>query len=297
MAEYRWTKLPNSYYDYAAKHLSNAAKDVFLVLWRRTVGFGKSAEVMTVSQIRLGQRTREGVLMYAGCGYSERTVYRGISQLEDLGFISRESRQGKPTTYRVLPVERWKIPLPETPARPLPDIETLDTDGRGPLTPVAVGADTDGRGPLTPVADSNRQFQKTTLQQTHKEGACAATTWRGCQSEDDEPEPAELSLTAENEQEAGRLRWVSVEYEHLAWMEIKQSGYVDTLREERGVPPGAMGSAEQLLAELRKRGLDLLRSQGISEETGWCWRVKLGGCPARASCEIWQECEWKSRFL
>ncbi len=86
------TPLPDEIYDEWAPLLGEAELKVLLYIVRRTLGFGKRADAISLTQFLAGIITRDGHVLDHGCGIKSRpNVVRALKGLEDKGLI-RASR-------------------------------------------------------------------------------------------------------------------------------------------------------------------------------------------------------------
>ncbi len=86
------TPLPDEIYDEWAPLLGEAELKVLLYIVRRTLGFGKRADAISLTQFLAGIVTRDGRVLDRGCGVKSRpNVVRALKGLEDKGLI-RASR-------------------------------------------------------------------------------------------------------------------------------------------------------------------------------------------------------------
>jgi len=82
------TPLPDEIYDEWAPTLGAAELKVLLYIVRRTLGFRKSADAISLSQFLEGIVTRDGRVLDKGCGVKSRpNVVRALKALEDKGLI------------------------------------------------------------------------------------------------------------------------------------------------------------------------------------------------------------------
>lgn len=95
--------------------LSLAELKILIYLFRRTLGFRKQSDSISISQISDGIKTDDGRLVDRGTGLSKKPILRALRALEQKGMISRErvsdANQGnKPTKYTL----RFKEDPPTT---------------------------------------------------------------------------------------------------------------------------------------------------------------------------------------
>ncbi len=82
------TPLPDEIYDEWAPLLGEAELKVLLYIVRRTLGFGKKADAISLTQFLAGIVTRDGRVLDRGCGIKSRpNVVRALKGLEDKGLI------------------------------------------------------------------------------------------------------------------------------------------------------------------------------------------------------------------
>src|SRR5260370_1325084 len=84
-----YTQTPDVFFDWVAPFLPEIELRVLLYLIRRTLGFKKQGDQITVEQIACGIVTREGTRVDWGAQIGERSVQRALSGLEAKGLIER----------------------------------------------------------------------------------------------------------------------------------------------------------------------------------------------------------------
>ena len=114
--EPNYTQIPDVFFDEVMCELTEAELRVALYIMRRTFGFKKRADTISLSQFLTGIRTRAGEQLDRGCGLRSPThLSRALQGLEEKGIIRRiqqfDERGGnKPTLYTL----RFRHdPLPE----------------------------------------------------------------------------------------------------------------------------------------------------------------------------------------
>src|SRR5829696_7551514 len=101
-----YTQVPDELFDQLMTQLSDCELRVLLYIVRRTFGFKRSSDAISLSQMVSGITTRDGQVLDSGTGLSKATVARGLKGLREKGVIeatrnrSRE-RGDEPTTYRL----------------------------------------------------------------------------------------------------------------------------------------------------------------------------------------------------
>ena len=82
-----YTQVPDELFDLLMPNLSEAELKVLLYIVRRTFGFSKSADAISLNQMIDGITTREGTVLDRGTGLSRSSVRRGVTGLETKGII------------------------------------------------------------------------------------------------------------------------------------------------------------------------------------------------------------------
>jgi hypothetical protein len=99
-----YTMVPDQLFDELMHTLSGAELKVLLYIIRRTFGFKKEYDAISLSQIAGGIRTRDGRVLDRGTGLSKSTVAEAVKTLEAKGAVIRNRRTSatngdEPTTY------------------------------------------------------------------------------------------------------------------------------------------------------------------------------------------------------
>ena len=84
-----YTQTPDVFFDWVAPFLPEIELRVLLYLIRRTLGFKKQGDQITVEQICSGIITREGARLDWGAQLGERSVQRALAGLDTKGLIER----------------------------------------------------------------------------------------------------------------------------------------------------------------------------------------------------------------
>jgi hypothetical protein len=95
--EPRYTPIPDEFFDEVAPNLTEAELRVALYVLRRTFGFKKQSDAISLSQMSDGITTRDGRVLDHGTGMSRSAVWRGSKGLVEKGIlvVSRQiSRDG-----------------------------------------------------------------------------------------------------------------------------------------------------------------------------------------------------------
>ena len=98
------TPVPDEVFDLLMNELSGAELKVLLYICRRTFGFKKDSDNISLNQLINGITTKDGKVLDKGTGLSRDSVTRVIRSLESKGVIvciRRQSREkgNEPTTY------------------------------------------------------------------------------------------------------------------------------------------------------------------------------------------------------
>jgi len=122
-----YTQVPDELFDQLMPTLSDAELRVLLYIIRRTYGFKRQADDISLSQMVSGITTKDGKVLDTGTGLSKATVARGLKGLREKGVIlsvrnRSTSRGDEPTTYRL----RMKDPAAEL-SRTSPVSQQRDT--------------------------------------------------------------------------------------------------------------------------------------------------------------------------
>jgi len=101
-----YTQVPDELFDELMPRLSESELKVLLYVVRRTFGFKKSADDISLKQMVEGIRKRDGTQLDNGTGLSRPGVTKGVRGLVDKGVLSASrnssiERGDEPTTYRL----------------------------------------------------------------------------------------------------------------------------------------------------------------------------------------------------
>jgi phage replication O-like protein O len=102
----RYTQVPDELFDELIPHLSGAELKVLLYIIRRTFGFKKESDNISLNQLLHGITTREGIVLDRGTGLSKKTLLETIKSLVEKNLIISERRRSEergnePTTYHL----------------------------------------------------------------------------------------------------------------------------------------------------------------------------------------------------
>jgi Bacteriophage replication protein O len=101
-----YTPVPDELFDEQLPDLSGAELKVLLYIIRRTFGFKKESDNISLNQLLHGITTKEDVVLDRGTGLSKKTLLETIRSLIEKNLIISERRRSKekgdePTTYRL----------------------------------------------------------------------------------------------------------------------------------------------------------------------------------------------------
>jgi DNA-binding transcriptional ArsR family regulator len=99
--------IPDQFFDEVMPHLSEAELRVLLYIMRRTFGFTKAQDNISLSQMVDGITAHDGQMLDGGCGLSKSAVAKGLKILLEKRIITATRNQSRekgslPTTYRLL---------------------------------------------------------------------------------------------------------------------------------------------------------------------------------------------------
>src|SRR3954462_397415 len=135
-----YTPVPDELFDELLVDLSGAELKALLYIIRRTFGFKRDSDNISLSQMLQGIRTRDGRVLDRGVGLSKKTLLLALRTLEERGIILTERRQSaeksnEPTVYQlnVVVQDGGSPALGEESTPPLG--EKLHQGGGGKTTP------------------------------------------------------------------------------------------------------------------------------------------------------------------
>jgi hypothetical protein len=101
-----YTQVPDQLFDELLGILSGAELKVLLYIIRRTFGFKRDTDSISLSQMLNGLKTKDGRVLDAGAGVSKPTLLQALRSLEDKGIIATQRRRSlekgdEPTIYRL----------------------------------------------------------------------------------------------------------------------------------------------------------------------------------------------------
>jgi hypothetical protein len=167
------TPVPNVFFDVLLSDLTGTEAKVLFYIIRRTCGFSKLEDTISLKQFRLGIRTREGVQRDKGCGIEHnRTIIVALRSLEAKGYISSQKRK---TTLGDDDVTLYRLHLPEEQASQesnegvAPDNKGMTTSNNGRYSESQPVVTSSNEGVVTSSNPQKIVLQKTVIQKTVKQ--------------------------------------------------------------------------------------------------------------------------------
>ncbi|MBP7559235.1 MAG: replication protein [Armatimonadetes bacterium] len=108
LADPTWTQIPDEVLDFMLPALSGAELKVFLYVLRRTYGFKREADRITLAQLSSGIQKHDGTHLDYGTGLSRRAVIEAVKALEAKGLVNvvRSTTEDGTTDVNVYRVRR-----------------------------------------------------------------------------------------------------------------------------------------------------------------------------------------------
>lgn len=133
-----YTQVPDQLFDELLTQLSGAELKVLLYIIRRTFGFKRESDNISLSQMLGGITTRDGQVLDRGVGLTKKTLLQALNSLEENDIIQTERRSSpekgnEPTTYRLVMSGALQQPNREKSTPPLG--EKLHQGGGVEITP------------------------------------------------------------------------------------------------------------------------------------------------------------------
>lgn len=85
-----YTQVPDDYIDEVMAHLTGAEFKVLMYLTRRTLGFKRASDQISLNQLCAGIKKRDGVLLDHGTGLSRQAVLDALRRLGELGIVAEQ---------------------------------------------------------------------------------------------------------------------------------------------------------------------------------------------------------------
>lgn len=94
-----YTQVPDEFFDELMVHLSEAELRVLLYVMRRTFGFKKDADAISINQMVSGITTKDGTILDRGCGLGRTAVKKGVAGLIEKRVLSVKKIQAENGEY------------------------------------------------------------------------------------------------------------------------------------------------------------------------------------------------------
>jgi phage replication O-like protein O len=151
------TPVPDEVFDVLMPQLSGAELKVLLYICRRTFGFKKKSDTISLHQIAHGITTRDGRVLDSGTGLCKRHVQRALKVLEKKNIIKVTRKVDETGLYEV---NTYSLNIVDTGSV----AGTKCPYGRDKMSP---GVETAGSGGVgTPASTTTNSNQETVLQET-----------------------------------------------------------------------------------------------------------------------------------
>jgi len=118
----RYTQVPDELFDDLMSHLSGAELKVLLYIIRRTFGFKKDVDNISLNQICKGIITRDGEVLDRGTGLSQQAVITALKGLAEKNAIVAKRRSSKERGYESTTYSLHLIPFSNNLMTPSPKI-------------------------------------------------------------------------------------------------------------------------------------------------------------------------------
>jgi len=118
----RYTQVPDELFDELMSHLSGAELKVLLYIIRRTFGFKKDVDNISLNQICKGIITRDGEVLDKGTGLSQQSVITALKGLLEKNAIVAKRRSSKEKGYESTTYSLHLIPFSNNLITPSPKI-------------------------------------------------------------------------------------------------------------------------------------------------------------------------------
>lgn len=95
------TQIPNYYIDFLMAELSPPTWKVLCYIARRTFGFQKSTDRISLTQMQKGIKKRDGTVLDNGTGLCRNSILKALSELEEKGVLQID-RSGSTNRYKLV---------------------------------------------------------------------------------------------------------------------------------------------------------------------------------------------------
>lgn len=103
----KYTQVPDQLFDELLAELLGTELKVLLYIMRRTFGFKRDSDAISLSQMLRGITTRKGIVLDRGAGLSKPTLLKALRSLQEKNIIRTERRRSRakgdePTVYSLV---------------------------------------------------------------------------------------------------------------------------------------------------------------------------------------------------
>jgi hypothetical protein len=264
-----YTPVPDELFDEQLPDLSGAELKVLLYVIRRTFGFKRESDNISLSQMLNGLRTRDGRILDRGVGLSKKTLLQAIKSLEEQNIILTERRRSQekgdePTSYR-LNVRAAAAQEETTP----PVGEKLHHGGGGKTPPPPWGKNSPTQETVVQETDCDlSKFERShDEKKTERPGREEETTTVASSAEE---APDRLVPLAE----IVRLRQQGALIGHQDEAGKEQTAAAgDSVPGRRGRPPGSVDDREHLMAYLQDFARELGDESPLASTVTRAYRI------------------------
>lgn len=151
------TPIPDVLFDGLLTELSGAELKVLLYIMRRTWGFKKDTDAISLSQFEHGIITRDGRTLDKGVGLNRETICKALQSLEENGYITSE-KQGRSVTIYSIHFKGSRKSEPQWSENPTSQVVGKSAQGSRKIRQKVVGK-----------SDPQETVQETELQETERE--------------------------------------------------------------------------------------------------------------------------------
>jgi DNA-binding transcriptional ArsR family regulator len=93
-----FTQTPNIFFDEIMSELGHAETKCLLYIFRRTYGFQKESDKISLTQFETGMKNRDGEVLDKGTGLSRKSIFQALQNLSDKGIVIVD-KQGNINRY------------------------------------------------------------------------------------------------------------------------------------------------------------------------------------------------------
>jgi hypothetical protein len=266
------TPVPDVLFDRLLGQLTGAELKVLLYIIRRTWGFKKDTDAISLTQFQCGITTKDGRQLDEGCGIKDRkTITTALNSLEKDGFIIRERTTNEGGDSGVT-VYRIRFRSQDVGVKTNHPYKKGSGETQPPSTKGVGAKSNQGRGKNQPGVGAKSNPQETVVQQTVKQ-----QTAKGEKGKHSQP-PTPVASTPPDA--PIKTFFESLTQEHFKTHESismpkpgtpEHALYLDLVERAKAAP-------EQVEAEMRRVYLSLYNKQDTNGEYWWQDQNRLTFC-------------------